>query len=49
MESALIYQFYEKGIPLQEKTKNGQENMSYECKRCKKNIHAIRSIYFSNH
>jgi hypothetical protein len=36
MECALMFQFYEKGIALKDKTKSGLENMGYECKTCNK-------------
>ena len=45
MECALMFQFYEKRIALKDKTKSGLENMGYECKTCKKTIHAVKSIY----
>ena len=44
METALIYQWYEKGVILPEKLKNGHDNMSYECKTCKKKISSLKSI-----
>jgi hypothetical protein len=31
MECAFMFQFYEKGIALKDKTKSGLENMGYEC------------------
>lgn len=44
MSEALIYEFFEKGVILLIKTKDGRDNYSYTCKLCKKEIHAIKGI-----
>ena len=45
MEQASIYQCYEKGVLLSEKLKSGHDNMSFECKICKKKISCQKSIF----
>ena len=44
METALSYQWYEKGEVLEEKAHNGQINKSYQCKTCKKSIRGLKGI-----
>ena len=49
MCDALIYEFYQPGVILKEKTKDNRDNYSYTCKVCETNIKAIKGCIYIFH